>query len=75
VSAVGTARRISPLRRLRQHEWSPVDRTMLIALLAIVFGCLFLVTYSLALGDPVPRRIDAALVGNPAAAPRTVDAV
>jgi hypothetical protein len=75
VSAVGTPRRISPLRRLRQHEWSPVDRTVVIALLAIVFGCLFLVTYSLALGDPVPRRIDAALVGNPAAQPRTVDAV
>jgi hypothetical protein len=75
MSAVGTPRRMSPLRRLRRHEWSPVDRTMVIALLAIVFGCLFLVTYSLALGDPVPRRIDAALVGNPAAQPRTVDAV
>jgi hypothetical protein len=75
VSAVGTPGRISPLRRLRQNEWSPVDRTVVIALLAIVFGCLFLLTYSLALGDPMPRRIDAALVGNPAAQPRTVDAV
>jgi hypothetical protein len=75
MSGVGAPRGISPLRRLREREWSPVDRTMVIALLAIVFGCLFLLTYSLALGDPVPRRIDAALVGNPAAAPRTVDAV
>jgi hypothetical protein len=75
VSAVGTRRPISPLRRLRQRGWSPVDRTVVIVLLAIVFGCLFLVTYSLALGDPVPRRIDAALVGDPAAQPRTVDAV
>jgi hypothetical protein len=75
VSAVGAPRRISPLRRLRRHEWSPVDRTVVIVLLAIAFGCLFLVTYSLALGDPVPRRIDAALVGDPAAQPRTVEAV
>ena len=74
-SAVGAPRGISPLRRLRRHEWSPVDRTVVIALLAIAFGCLFLLTYSLALGDPVPRRIDAALVGDPAAYPRTVDAV
>jgi hypothetical protein len=75
VNAVGALRRKSPMRRLRRHEWSPVDRTVLIALLAIAFGCLFLITYSLALGDPVPRRIDAALVGDPAAQPRTVDAV
>jgi hypothetical protein len=75
VSAVGTPRRSSPLRRLREHEWSPLDRTVLIALLAIVFGCLFLVTYSLALGDPVPRQIDAAMIGNPSAQPHTVDAV
>jgi hypothetical protein len=75
VSAVGTPRRISPLRRLRQHEWSPLDRTVLIALLAIVFGCLFLVTYSLALGDPVPRQIDAAMIGNPSTQPHTLDAV
>src|SRR6201982_3799858 len=75
MSIAGARRPISSIRRLRQHEWSPLDRTVLIALLAIVFGCLFLVTYSLALGDPVPRAIDAALVGNPAAQPHTVDAV
>jgi hypothetical protein len=75
MSSVGAPRPSSPIRRLRQHEWSPGDRTVVISLVAIVCGCLFLVTYSLALGDPVPRRIDAALVGNPAAQPRTVDAV
>jgi hypothetical protein len=73
--SVGAPRRISALRRLREREWSPVDRTAVIMLIAIVFGCLFLVTYSLALGDPVPRGIDAALVGNPTAHPRAVGAV
>jgi hypothetical protein len=53
----------------------PADRTVVIALITIVLGCLFVLTYSLALGDPVPRRIDAALVGQPAAQPRTVAAV
>lgn len=48
---------------------------MLIACLAIVMGCLFLTTYSLALGDPVPHRINAGLVGNPSTRPSTVSAV
>jgi hypothetical protein len=43
--------------------------------LAIAMGCLFLITYALALADPVPHRIDAALVGEPADHPSTVDAV
>ena len=38
-------------------------------------GSLFLTTYTLALGDPVPRHIDAALVGDPARHARTIDAV
>jgi hypothetical protein len=75
MSSVDSARSISPLGRLRGREWSPVDRTVLIALIAIVLGCLFILTYSLALGDPVPRGIDAGLVGNPGAQPRTVDAL
>jgi hypothetical protein len=41
----------------------------LIAAIAIVMGSLFLTTYSLALGDPLPRHhIDAGLVGTPTAA-------
>ena len=47
----------------------------MISALATVMGSLFLSAYSLALGDPVPRRIDAALVGDPAAEPHTVAAV
>jgi hypothetical protein len=46
-----------------------------IAVVAIAMGCLFIATYSLALGDPVPHRIDAGLVGDPAAHTRTLDAV
>ncbi len=48
---------------------------MVIAALTIVMGSLFLTTYTLALGDPVPHRIDAALVGDPAQHARTVAAV
>ena len=63
----------------RQHghvrTWSPLERAVLIAVLAIAMGSLFLTTYALSLGDPVPRRIDAALVGDPAGHMRTIDAV
>jgi hypothetical protein len=52
-----------------------VERTVLISVLAIVMGSLFVTTYSLALGDPAPHRIDAALVGDRAAHAQTVDAV
>jgi hypothetical protein len=66
---------ISRRRSLREHRWSPIERAALIAVLAIVMGSLFLATYTLALGDPVPRHIDAALVGDPATDQATVDAV
>ena len=58
---------------LREHRWSPTQRAILIALLAIVSGSLFVTSYSLALGDPVPHRIDAALVGDPTGQASTVD--
>ena len=51
--------------RLRGHRWRPIERAGVIAAVAIVMGALFVTTYSLALGDPVPRHIDAALVGDP----------
>ena len=60
---------------LRDREWFPLERAVVIAALAIVMGSLFLTTYTLALGDPVPHRIDAALVGDPAQHTRTVEAV
>ena len=73
-SAVGAPRGISPLRRLRRHEWSPVDRTVVISLLAIAFGCLFLPHVLARAGRPGaaphrrgPRR-------RPGRRPGTVDA-
>jgi hypothetical protein len=44
-------------------------------MLAIVMGSLFVTTYTLALGDPVPHRIDAAVIGDPVAHTQTVNAV
>jgi hypothetical protein len=46
-----------------------------IAALAIAMGRLFVTTYSLALADPVPHRIDAALVGDRTSDPRALSAV
>jgi hypothetical protein len=63
------------LSRLRRHEWSPQERAVLICVVAVVMGSLFVTTYSLALGDPVPHHIKAALVGDPAGSPRTIAAV
>ena len=60
---------------MRDHEWSPPQRAVVIAALAIVMGSLFLTTYTLALGDPVPHRIDAALVGDATQHPRVVRVV
>lgn len=68
----------APARRslLPVHrDWTPVERAVLIAVLATVLGSLFVTTYSLALGDPVPRRIEAALVGDRASDQPTVNAV
>jgi hypothetical protein len=60
---------------LRERDWSAAERAAVITFVEIVMGCLFIATYSLALGDPVPHRIDAAVVGDPTAHTRTVDAV
>jgi hypothetical protein len=62
-------------RRVRDHAWSPPERAVLIAVVAIAMGSLYLTTYTLALGDAVPRRIDAALVRDPASHARTIEAV
>jgi hypothetical protein len=62
-------------RRPRGRQWSPLQRAILIAALATVMGSLFVATYSLALGDPVPHRIDAALVGDPVGHEPTVRSV
>lgn len=65
----------STVTRIREHRWTAIQRAVLIAGMAIAMGCLFLTTYSLALGDPVPHRINAGLIGNPAARQSTVSAV
>jgi hypothetical protein len=65
----------SRLSHLREHQWSPVERAIVVAAIAIAMGALFVASYSLALGDPVPHRIDAALLGDPRGNERTVDAV
>jgi hypothetical protein len=58
-----------------RHEWSAIERAVLISVIAIAMGALFVTSYSLALGDPVPHRIDAAIVGDAAAHGPTVRAV
>jgi hypothetical protein len=63
------------LSRLREHRWSAGERAVVTAFLAIVMGSLFVTSYSLALGDPVPSHIDAALIGDPAGNAPTVDAL
>lgn len=60
---------------LRQLEWTPARRAAFISALAVAMGSLFVATYTLALGDPVPDRIDAGLVGDPATHTGTVNAM
>jgi hypothetical protein len=67
--------RLPRLSRPREHRWSPIERAVLILVVAIIGASLFVTAYSLALGDPIPHRIDAALVGDPTAHPSTVDAL
>lgn len=67
--------RVSLVARLRGHQWAAAERAVLISVLAVVMGSLFVASYSLALGDPVPHRIDAALIGNPQAHARTIASV
>jgi hypothetical protein len=61
--------------RVRRHEWTAAQRAALISALAIMMGSLFVTTYTLALGDPVPHRINAGLVGDAAAHTGAVEAV
>jgi hypothetical protein len=61
--------------RLRGHRWTAVERATVIGVLAILMGSLFVTSYSIALGDPVPHRIDAALIGDPTTHAGTVSSV
>jgi hypothetical protein len=64
---------LSPQRQA--VHWSAAGRAIVICVLAIIMGSLYLTAYSFALGDPVPHRIDAALVGDPAGQAHTVHAM
>ena len=75
MEAPDTSGRVPWWARIRGHRWTSIERAGVIAAMAIVMGSLFVTTYTLALGDPVPRRIDAALVGDTRGNARTVKAV
>lgn len=66
-----SSRRLAVVR----ERWSPVASAVVVCALAIAVGSLFLTTYTLALGDPVPHRIDAAVVGDRRAHASVVEAV
>jgi hypothetical protein len=77
VAAVTRPARRLPRRAawLREHQWTAPERAVVIAALAILMGTLFVASYSLALADPVPHRINAGLVGTPTENEQAVAAV
>jgi hypothetical protein len=58
----------------RPHQWTPQQRAVLIMVVAVAMGSLFVTTYSLALGNPVPHHISIGLVGSRAANPPAITA-
>jgi hypothetical protein len=54
---------------------SAAFRAAVVSTLAIVIGSLFLTSYTFALGDPVPHRIEAAVVGDPSSYRDVVDEI
>ena len=71
--SVGRRLRRRRLLKLRAHRWTPAERAILISLVAIAMGSLFVTTYSLTLGDPIPRHINAAIVGDGGAHSGAID--
>jgi hypothetical protein len=63
------------LAALRSHRWSAAERAALISVLAIALAALFVTTYTLALGNPVPHGIPIAVVGDPASHEAVMQAV
>jgi hypothetical protein len=57
------------------HAWTSIERAAVVAVLATAMGALFVITFSLALADPVPHNIEAALVGSPTRNPGATDAL
>lgn len=68
---------VSPLSptALRARHWSAPARAALISAISIAMAALFVTTYSLALGSPVPHGVPVAVVGDPAAHAATVQAL
>ncbi len=60
---------------LRGRRWPAPVRAALVSAIAIVMAALFVTTYSLALGNPVPHGIPIAVVGDQVAHAATVQAV
>jgi hypothetical protein len=58
-----------------RERWSPAASAVVVCAVAIAVGSLLLTTYTLSLGDPVPHRIDTAVVGNPRAHASVVEAI
>ena len=72
----GLAHELGTLRaRWRDHQWSGPERAALISAIAISLAALFVTTYSLALGHPVPHGIPIAIVGKPDTPSAAMDAV
>jgi hypothetical protein len=60
---------------LVRERWSPAASAVVVCAVAIAVGSLLLTTYTLALGDPVPHRIDTAVLGDPRAHASVVEAI
>jgi hypothetical protein len=58
-----------------REPWSPTASAVVVCAVAIAVGSLLLTAYTLTLGDPVPHRIDTAVVGNPRAHASVVEAI
>jgi hypothetical protein len=58
-----------------RRGWPPVARALVVSVLAIAAGSLFVTSYMLALGDPVPRQINVAVVGSATSRQDVVNAI
>src|ERR1700719_3138453 len=58
-----------------RERWPAAASAVVVCAVAIAVGSLLLTTYTLSLGDPVPHRIDTAVVGNPGAHASVVEAI
>ena len=59
----------------RGHHWSAPERAALISVVAIAMAALFVTTYTLALGNPIPHGVPIAVVGDPTVHLATVQAL